>query len=234
MDTTTAVNDRTSWSLLTGRILIRALRHQPAQKYLLYLPSATLPDAPVVVSVHGFSRNSIRQASRLTQMCEERGAVLVVPIFDRDLHADYQRLGRQGRGIRSDLALNRCLEEVAVLTGADISQNIMIGFSGGAQLVHRYAMVHPDRVERAIVVAPGWYTFPDSSEQYPYGIHPARSLPSVNFNPEQFLRVPIDVLVGLDDVGFANLQRSDRVNAQQGTTRLERATAGPSIAPSFR
>ena len=50
VDTTTAVNGRTSWSLLTGRILIRALRHQPAQKYLLYLPSATLPAAPVVVS----------------------------------------------------------------------------------------------------------------------------------------------------------------------------------------
>ena len=223
MDSTTAMNGRKSWSLPTGRILIRALRHHPAQEYLLYIPSAMLPDAPVVVSVHGILRNATHQANRLTQMCEERGALLVVPIFDDDEHPDYQRLGRQGRGIRSDLALNRCLEEVAVLTGADVSQNILIGFSGGAQLVHRYAMVHPHRVVRAIVVAAGWYTFPDPSERYPFGIRPARSLQGVNFNPEQFLRVPINVLVGLDDVGSTNLRSTDRVNAQQGTTRLERA-----------
>ena len=35
--------------------------------------------------------------------------------------------------------------------------------------------------------------------------------------------VVFDVLVGLDDVGSANLRRTDRVNAQQGTTRVERA-----------
>ena len=215
--------DNTAGSLPTGRILIRALRHHPDQKYLLYLPSATLPETPVVVSVHGITRNAMRHANRLIQMCEERGALLVLPIFDNNLHPDYQRLGRQGRGIRSDLALNRCLEEVAVLTGANVSQNILIGFSGGAQLVHRYAMVHPHRVVRAVVVAAGWYTFPDPGERYPHGIRPARSLQGVIFDPEQFLRVPIDVLVGLDDVGSANLRRTDRVNAQQGTTRVERA-----------
>ena len=224
MDTTaTTMNGRTSGSLPTGRILIRALSQHPAQEYLLYVPSVIFPQTPVVVFVRGISRNPTQHANRLTQMCEERGALLVVPIFDRDRHPDYHRLGRQGRGIRSDLVLNRCLEEVEVLTGADVSQNVLIGFSGGAQLVHRYAMVHPHRVERAVVVAAGWYTFPDPSERYPHGIRPARSLQGVNFNPEQFLRVPIDVLVGLDDVGSANLRSTDRVNAQQGTTRLERA-----------
>ena len=211
------------WSLPRGRLLRRVLRDDPTQEYLLYIPSSGAESAPVMVSVHGISRNAHEQAHVFSPYCERFGAVLVVPRFTPEMHRDYQRLGRAGRGERADLALQRYLNEVAKLTGADVSQIYLFGFSGGAQFAHRYAMAHPHRVAKAIIAAAGWYTFPDHTERYPYGIRSNRKLKGVRFNPEEFLRVPIEVLVGSHDIGTANLRSTEKTVKQQGETRKERA-----------
>jgi pimeloyl-ACP methyl ester carboxylesterase len=109
------------------------------------------------------------------------------------------------------------------LTGADVAQIRLFGYSGGAQFAHRYLMAHPERVARAAFAAAGWYTFPDDAQRFPYGIRPIRSLRGVTFNPEKFLRVPVNVLVGERDVDSAKLRRTERTNAQQGANRVERA-----------
>jgi pimeloyl-ACP methyl ester carboxylesterase len=204
-------------------VLLRALRNDPIQEYLVYVPESAAPGAPVLVSVHGVSRNAHEQARVFSELCDEHGAILLVPIFTADQHRDYQRLGRAGRGNRVDLLLNRYLAEVGSLSGADVTQVRLFGFSAGAQFAHRYLMAHPHRVARAVVVAAGWYTFPDPRRRYPYGIRPVRSLEGVNFNPEAFLRVPVEVLVGERDIGSSNLRSTERLDAQQGKNRVERA-----------
>jgi hypothetical protein len=83
-------------------------------------------------------------------------------------------------------------------------------------------MAHPERVAGAVVAASGWYTFPDAGTRYPYGIAPSGELP-VRFEPAKFLRVPMTVVVGLDDTTNADLRRNERVDARQGVTRVERA-----------
>ena len=213
------------WSLPRGRVLLRALRSDPFQEYFLYVPDTATAGAPVLVSVHGISRNAHEQAVVFSSLCDEHGMVLVVPVFTAEQHKDYQRLGRRRRGERVDLLLSRFLSEAATLCGADVTQINLFGFSAGAQFAHRYVMAHPHRVARAVVVASGWYTFPDTARKYPYGIRSGRSLPGVDFNPERFLRVPVEVIVGADDTGTANLRRGPRIDAQQGTTRVERARA---------
>ena len=222
MKTATA-NNPSKWSLPKGRLLLRALRNEPWQEYLVYLPVAERAEPRILLAVHGINRNAIEQAKSFAEICERQNVVLVVPVFEPDLHSDYQRLGRQGRGVRADLALNRCLDEVALLTGADVSQFAMFGFSGGAQFVHRYAMAHPHRVKHAVLAAAGWYTFPDNTQRFPYGIRTTKRLPRVNFDPEQFLHIGFDVIVGEDDTGTTNVRRTERTIRQQGTTRVERA-----------
>ena len=95
--------------------------------------------------------------------------------------------------------------------------------SGGAQFAHRYTLAHPHRVNRLVVVGSGWYTFPNPRARYPYGIRRSRELPGVRFDPEEFLRIPITVMVGEKDTETTNLRATPRVNRQQGKTRLERA-----------
>ena len=211
------------WSLPRGRVLLRALRSEPMQEYLLLIPSAARLDAPVLVCVHGISRNASEQARVFASVCEHRGIILVVPVFTVEQNKDYQRLGRRGRGSRTDLLLNRCLAEVASLSGADVTQFRLFGFSGGAQFAHRYMMAHPERVARAVFVAAGWYTFPDHRQRYPFGIRPGRSLPDISFNPARFLRVPAQVLVGQEDTRASSLRKNKRLDALQGRNRIERA-----------
>lgn len=213
----------TRWSLPRGRVVLRALTSDPIQEYLLYAPHSAAAGAPVMVSVHGVSRNAAKHSVMFSPACDAHGVVMVAPVFRKELHEDYQRLGRRGRGHRVDLLLHKMLGEVASVTGADVTRLHLFGFSGGAQFAHRYAMVHPHRVARAVVAAAGWYTFPDHRERFPYGIRSTSTLRGVTFNPEEFLRVPIDVLIGALDTSLDKVRSTARTVAQQGTTRLDRA-----------
>ena len=156
------------------RLLRRVLTSDPGQEYMVYVPSSGGHDAPVVVSVHGISRKADEHARLLSAYCEIHRAVLVAPLFDADQHPDYQRLGREGRGKRADLALNQMISEVAAATGAQADRFHLFGFSGGAQFAHRYTMAHPHRVARAVFASAGWYTMPDPTKRFPRGIRPSR------------------------------------------------------------
>ena len=222
MNARVRTSEKIYWSLPRGKILRRVLRDDPEQEYLVYIPKSGGTGAPLLVSVHGISRNAHAQAIMFAPYCERFGVVLVAPRFTPDQHKDYQRLGRKGRGLRSDIVLDNCLSEIALLTGADATRFSIFGYSGGAQFAHRYVMAHPHRVIKATIAAAGWYTLPDHRQRFPYGIRPTRNLRDVNFNPEEFLHIPIDVLVGTRDTGTHNLRSTERAN-QQGKNRIERA-----------
>ena len=193
-----------------------------AQSYYLYVPKAGGTGAPLLVVVHGISRNAEDQAKAFTAFCERHGVVMAVPVFGVEAR-DYQRLGRSGRGPRSDAALDAVVEEVAMKTGCKASAFYLFGFSGGAQFAHRYTLAHPHRVTRLVVVGSGWYTFPNARARFPYGIRKSPELPGVRFDPEEFLRVPMTVMVGEKDTETSKLRSTPRVNRQQGRTRVERA-----------
>ena len=205
------------------RLQRRVLQADPGQEYLVYVPSTVADNAPLVVSVHGISRNAEQHARLLSTYSEMYGAVLVAPIFSAEQHPDYQRLGRVGRGKRADLALNMIVAEVANMTGATAEQFYLFGFSGGAQFVHRYAMANPHRVAGAVIAAAGWYTFPDATRRFPYGTRMTKKLPTVRFDAEEFLSVPMTVMIGANDDTQSGLRRSARLDREQGVTRIERA-----------
>jgi pimeloyl-ACP methyl ester carboxylesterase len=173
--------------------------------------------------VHGISHNALEHATLFASYAEAYGVVLVAPLFEGERFRDYQRLGRAGRGARSDAALDAIVDEVGSLTGASTTKIYIFGFSGGAQFTHRYTMAHPQQVARAVVGSAGWYTFPDSTVPYPHGLGPHPDLPGVHFDPEQFLRVPIAVFVGDRDSTSASMRHDETVDTQQGVTRFDRA-----------
>ncbi|MDH4114281.1 MAG: S9 family peptidase [Burkholderiaceae bacterium] len=194
-----------------------------AQSYYVYVPRVALPGAPLVVAVHGISRNALEHAKQLAPFAEQYGVVLVAPLFDESRFPDYQRLGRTARGERADLMLERIVSEVGRTTPADTRRLFLFGFSGGGQFVHRFAMAHPERVASYVVGAAGWYTFPDDSIPFPRGTLLRKCLSDVCFDPELYLRVPALVLVGERDVHEGSAMRhTTRVNEQQGDSRLER------------
>src|SRR5687767_11485646 len=120
------------WSPPRGRILHRALRNDPTTEYYCYAPATSKEGSRVLAVIHGISGRALDYAQIFAPYCEDHGAVLLVPYFT-ERHGDFQRLGRLGRGPRTDEILHQCLVEIGNLTGADVSQIYLFGFSAGAQ-----------------------------------------------------------------------------------------------------
>lgn len=211
-------------SLPVGRVVLRNAGNRKALRYYLYLPRDPRPDLPLFVAVHGISINARAQARLFAPWAEAMGAVLVAPQFDPEIFGDYQRLGRPGLGERADLAFNAMLTDIEGQLQRAAAPACLFGFSGGAQFVHRYTMAWPERVHRQVLVAPGWFTFPDRRQRYPWGIARLDGLQDLKLDPRRFLRVPVRVMVGEKDrLRDASLRQSGRVDRRQGQTRIERA-----------
>ena len=206
-----------------GKVHMRHVTGDSALRYYIYVPQKCNEHCSQFVSVHGVSRNAREHAEMFAQLAEKYGVVLVAPVFSRRYFGDYQRLGREGCGRRADYAMQLITREVESLTGANSSKISLFGFSGGGQFAHRYTMAHPDHVQRLVIGAAGWYTYPEASCKYPYGTAPTSRLQGVRFNVKMFLQVPACVLVGQWDIKYdPGLNQSARIQRQQGTTRLER------------
>lgn len=208
---------------LSGKIVSRKLINDSKQEYFLYLPRKRCIGRPIFITVHGVKRMAKEHAREFAPFADRHNVVLVAPLFPKNRFNDYQRLGFNGKSVRSDLALNRIIEEVVFLTGADTKKLYMFGYSGGGQFVHRYAMAYPQNLKRIVVAAPGWYTFPNHKIRYPRGIRKTRKLLDIAFDPAQFLSIPVCVMVGDKDIHRdAELNKSFRIDRQQGYNRLER------------
>ncbi len=153
-----------------GHVLVRALPDDPDQVYFLYVPRRCPADAPIVVSVHGITRNACEHAMLLAPFAERYGAVLVAPMFSNDRFRRYQRLRNERQYGRPDRVLEKIIADARHLTDVATEQIHLYGYSGGGQFAHRYTMAHPEKVAAVVVGAAGWYTFPDPRLKYPYGI----------------------------------------------------------------
>jgi pimeloyl-ACP methyl ester carboxylesterase len=190
--------------------------------YYLYVPPDGGREARMVAAVHGIAGHAAEQALLLAARAERHCAVLVAPCFTNPPYRAYQRLGT--REARADRALERAVEDAARRTGANASRLLLVGHSGGAQFVHRYAMANPGRVAAAVVAAAGWYTYPDPTVPFPEGIAPSARLPDLRFELEALLRVPMLVAAGEWDVERdAALRQRPEIDRRQGRHRLERA-----------
>jgi pimeloyl-ACP methyl ester carboxylesterase len=205
-----------------GKILQRELDDR--NKYFLYVPRGLRPDSPLLVSIHGISRNAKEHVEAFQRIAERRDVIVLAPVFSDYRYGDYQRLGRRGRGSRADLALQRLTSHVIYEWGLVSSKFYIYGHSGGAQFAHRYAMAYPQDVAALGLSAAGWYTLPDGDLPYPYGIRATSDSYGLTLEPRDFLRVPACVFVGEDDISRDGaFNRSDKLDSMQGRNRIERA-----------
>lgn len=203
----------------------RACQAVPDAQYFYARPSKLAQGAPVMVSVHGISRNAREHVQTFAQYCISLGWVVVAPLFTVDRFPKYQQLGfaRKHNSSRPEPALNAILDEITNLTGANTERVYMFGFSGGAQFVHRYAMVNPHRVIAAVLGAPGWYTFPDYGTPFPRGLRINAKEAGFRLEGESMFDVPTAVFVGAQDLDRdKTLNTSPKIDDQQGRTRPER------------
>lgn len=204
-----------------------ALHHGPSMHdacYLLALPLRVHADTPLLVSVHGVTRQPLEHALAFAPLARARGAALVVPFFDRRSHRRYQQLAHPRTGRRSDLALLDIVDALRARHGLRDRRLHLFGFSGGGQFAHRFALAHPERVAALGIGAAGWYTMPDPALPYPAGLRGAEFVFGRTLDLPAFLRLPMRVWVGARDDGVDRHLRVDaQIGAAQGRSRIERA-----------
>lgn len=205
-----------------GRISFDVIRGSPPREYFKYVPAGASSASVVIVLVHGFTRRAAEQIFRFRSLADRANAILIAPYFSKATFGLYQQVADPESGARADLALFDMLEAIGDETGAAIDRVPLFGYSGGAQFVHRLAMLHPARAAITLIASSGWYTFPDERLPYPYGI--ANSPLPGKIEPEQFLAVERHIFIGAQDTGRGeNLRVSAKIDTQQGINRLERA-----------
>ena len=181
-------------------------------------------EAPPVVAVHGITRNIEAMVQGLAPRAQATGRTIVVPHFCETYWPRYQRASCKRR---SDWGLLRLMTALRDEGRVGEGRFDLSGFSGGAQFAHRFAWLYPQLVGSLCATAPGWWTFPDPKVSWPLGIG-SNGVSATGFqfstNMRRFLDRRILVCVGSDDVARdQNLRKDPDIDAQQGTTRVERA-----------
>jgi pimeloyl-ACP methyl ester carboxylesterase len=188
-----------------------------------YLP-AHVPDSTPLVALHGISRNARSLWRAFAPLAQRTGRALLVPRFDPTHWTHFQQIGRA----RADLALLGLVRQ----TSMQGQRFDLFGFSGGAQLALRFAMLYPHRVACLHLAAPGWYCLPDRATGWPQGLGPVTEQRLRRFDPaalcrlqlQAFLALPMRLWFGSDDVQRDDsLRQSPQIDAQQGLTRHDRA-----------
>lgn len=180
----------------------------PAIPVRLYLPPDVDARTPVVIVMHGASRDAPRYFEDWTRAAEARRFIVAVPEFTE---AEFPGAAAYNLGNVFDAdsgvplpesqwsfsVIEPLFDEIAARTGGTSDGYTLYGHSAGAQFIHRFLyFVRDNRVKRAIVANAGWYTMPDFGVEYPYGLHDSGLLPEILGS---VLRIDVLVLLGEAD-----------------------------------
>lgn len=185
-----------------------------------------LSDQRPLLAIHGISRNAHELTAAFASAAEATGRIVVIPHFAAEKWPIYQRITRRARPDTSLLSLLATLRAMDKVFEGPID---LFGYSGGAQLAHRFAMLYPETAGDLHLGAAGWYTFPDADVAYPYGCadadeKSARWSRRMRCALPHFLQRRITVYAGSKDIERdAALRTNPMVDRLQGTHRMERA-----------
>jgi pimeloyl-ACP methyl ester carboxylesterase len=191
----------------------------------LALPRRIKRDQPPLVAIHGIRRGAREQAQQFAATACATGRPVVAPLFDEQTWPLYQQVVRKGR---ADIALLGLIQELRLEGIWQAGKFDLVGFSGGGQFSHRFAMLYPHMINSLSVVSAGWYTFPDAAP-FPYGTGDSPK-PGEDWGKQmearigEFLQLPINIAVGaLDGERDKNTRKGREIDRQQGRNRIERA-----------
>jgi pimeloyl-ACP methyl ester carboxylesterase len=195
----------------------------PGQLAQAVAAGEAVPTTPVVLVLYGMGGGRGFDPS-LLEAAEREGWLLVAPYLT---YGDW----RDPRVVQEEDA-RYARELVALLDAlpAQISvpvapEAFVLGFSRGAQLGHRFALLYPERVAAAAVFAAGSYTLPEEGADlsFPFGLSDCPRYTGHSPDWTALRETPFLVGVGANDAAGDGLPRA--WDQFEGRTRVERAGA---------
>jgi hypothetical protein len=207
----------------------RPLADRPVRVF--YDAPADPSTAEILIVMHGVGRNAEEYRADWEQLLADRNVIVLVPEFS---DADYPGplsynagnvVDQNGRPQPREQWTFNVIEALFDFVVRDVHSRAvdyaLFGHSAGAQFVHRFVEFMPENRARVAVAAnAGWYTMPDDSVPFPYGL---RGGPAQQRDLGPAFGANLVVLLGADDTdpGDDSLRHDERSD-QQGRYRLER------------
>ncbi|MHA6766259.1 alpha/beta hydrolase family protein [Sphingobium ummariense] len=197
---------RNRMQAVAGALAPVACRAFPGFCYYPYVPFGHVAEgrseAPLIVAVHGSSRNPKDLRDAYATFAERLGCFVLAPLFPLDLTTrvpdeEYKQL--VGDRVRYDRLLWAMVEELAAITTTRFSRILLFGFSGGAQFAQRLLHVDPGRLDGVALGAPTYVTLPDRDRGWWSGIGDFERLFGKPLDFEAMRSVPVQLLCGSAD-----------------------------------
>lgn len=209
-----------------------ALRLPAPVRVWMYSPSERPDTLPLVIMMHGAERNAEGYLNQWMPVADLFNLVVIAPEFDKENYTGGEKynLGnvREGKGgfFKSEKEWTFSVPEplfdfVKDGLGSDQIQYFLSGHSAGSQFVHRFLYFVPqNRAAKVFMANAGWYTLPDLTTNYPFGIS---DIPNASKSLNEFFMKPVFVVLGEADVDTTseNFQKGPVYN-KQGLNRFER------------
>ncbi|QDY70356.1 alpha/beta hydrolase [Qingshengfaniella alkalisoli] len=185
-----------------------AARCDPRFHYCTYVPESYDPEGsrsyPLAVLIHHSKRDAQALRDRFIAFAEVHQCALLAPLFPCGINGvdDFNnyKLLRHG-GVAYDQVLLEMIEEISEVFHLQTNRVLMYGFSGGGQFAHRFLLRHPDRLRGISIAAPGTVTLPGDPRGWWVGTGDMEDVTGAPLNPGKIREVPIQLLVGADDLG---------------------------------
>ena len=197
-----------------------------------YIPSqGDIKQMPIVFVFEGGDRGYRYLLDGWKEEAERKGFMLFIPHFDLKSYplADYQEVGVMNAAHTvanapekiTPVLVDKLFEYVRQFTGSMRKGYMIYGHSAGGQFVQRFMLFHDSPyVEKAIISSPGWYTFPDLAQTYPYG---TAGIPYISSEQiKKYLSKPIILQLALGDTIRESFLRKTPEAERQGRNRMER------------
>jgi len=196
-----------------------------------YMPDKVTATTPILFVIHGAGRNADGYRDAWIPYAKEGQYIVLTPEYSM---ADFPTSLTYNVGHIVDEAGNPRPREqwsfasiepmfdlIRKATGTKVPQYAIYGHSAGGQFVHRFVELWPDaRYSRAVAANAGWYTMPDLTIKYPYGLKDA---PTDAAGLKAALEKPLTILLGTADTDPNHHQLSRTPEAMtQGVHRLAR------------
>ncbi len=213
-----------------------ANQENPEIKVWYYLPPKFSENSQILFVMHGNKRNGKTYRNQWVKIAERNNAILVVPEFSRkyfplddnynmgnmfEMDSAEHLLKENPKSLWSYSVLEPLFDYVKKLTGSKQKHYLLYGHSAGSQFVHRFLLFIPEsRVSTAVSANAGWYTYPDTSVIFPYGL---KGTVANMQNIKKFFEKHLIVLLGTADTirTSPSLRRTPEA-MKQGAFRLQR------------
>ena len=202
-----------------------------------HIPDSAHQSSPIAMVVHGSARDGEYLRNALKPESDRRNAIILMPNFgSAEYSNNYFLLGNLfDDGENPSVASQNdstewtyaIIEQLFIHFRAEVASKDarydLVGFSGGGQFAHRFALfAHRPQCDRIVACSSGWYTLPDAASPFPYGLGTTQRTSDADVR--KALATPLHLAVGSADTdpNSSGLRHTAEADAQ-GLNRVQRA-----------